>query len=568
MAYKYWVGGSGIWNATNTANWSDSSGGPGGAAVPGSNDYPQFNSLSGGGTVTLGYSPTVRYFNFVSGYTGTFDGVGSLYTINCNDSSGNSVSFASGIPVLNSPNINFTGTGAKALSVNGGQTLGTVTTANFAGQQLSIIGYGTITTLTSASNLSQTIIISSNGGNFAFGTWNITGSAGNYVTIKSGNASNINTITLANKTTNIDYLDIVNLVCTSTQPVTFYAGANSIFRYNVSGIVSTNSSSSKTIHILTSGTSWTVPSDWNNASNEVHCIGGGGGGGGGRYTSSSAHAGGGGGGGGGYAKKSNLTLSGTVNYSVGAGGTFGATAGGTGGTGGSTSFSSPFNIQANGGQGGYTTTTPGSFGGNGGTAPYGTLVKTGGAGGAGSASTALGNSEAGGGGGGAAGPLGIGGAGGKGASSASASSVAGGGGGGNGGGSAGSDGVASSQAGNGGNNNAGVGGGTGALNAVVAGNGFSGGGGGGGYSSFASSINGRGSCGQDIPNIGVGGGGGMGGSGAMSNFSVSQGAYGAGGGGAGIANATTYSGGAGYQGAIIILYTPLVTANTKFFMLF
>jgi len=30
--------------------------------------------------------------------------------------------------------------------------------------------------------------------------------------------------------------------------------------------------------VLTSGTSWTTPADWNNANNSVICIGGGGGG--------------------------------------------------------------------------------------------------------------------------------------------------------------------------------------------------------------------------------------------------------------------------------------------------
>ena len=34
MALRYWVGGSGIWGASNTANWSATSGGAGGAVAP------------------------------------------------------------------------------------------------------------------------------------------------------------------------------------------------------------------------------------------------------------------------------------------------------------------------------------------------------------------------------------------------------------------------------------------------------------------------------------------------------------------------------------------------------
>jgi hypothetical protein len=34
MADRYWVGGTGTWSSTNTANWSTSSGGAGGASVP------------------------------------------------------------------------------------------------------------------------------------------------------------------------------------------------------------------------------------------------------------------------------------------------------------------------------------------------------------------------------------------------------------------------------------------------------------------------------------------------------------------------------------------------------
>lgn len=80
MANRYWVGGSGIWNATNTANWSATSGGSGGASVPTQTDMVFFNSSSGGGTVKVEYFDFVSCQNFnASGFTGTFQGYASLY---------------------------------------------------------------------------------------------------------------------------------------------------------------------------------------------------------------------------------------------------------------------------------------------------------------------------------------------------------------------------------------------------------------------------------------------------------------------------------------------------------
>lgn len=56
MADRYWVGGSGYWNSTNTTNWSTTSGGSGGASVPTSTDAVYIDTNSGVGTVTIGTS--------------------------------------------------------------------------------------------------------------------------------------------------------------------------------------------------------------------------------------------------------------------------------------------------------------------------------------------------------------------------------------------------------------------------------------------------------------------------------------------------------------------------------
>ncbi len=85
-----------------------------------------------------------------------------------------------------------------------------------------------------------------------------------------------------------------------------------------------HASPTPTVVFLTTGTSWTVPSNWNSSNNTIEVIGGGGGG------AKLAGVSGGGGGGGAYSKVTDVTLvpGSTVSYSVGAGG---ARDGGTGG---------------------------------------------------------------------------------------------------------------------------------------------------------------------------------------------------------------------------------------------
>jgi len=75
MATRYLVtgGASVIWSESNTDIWSATSGGAGGASVPVDGDLIIFNGSSGGGTVTLGYSPTVASITMGSYSNGTFD---------------------------------------------------------------------------------------------------------------------------------------------------------------------------------------------------------------------------------------------------------------------------------------------------------------------------------------------------------------------------------------------------------------------------------------------------------------------------------------------------------------
>lgn len=66
---RFWVGGTGNWDATTT-HWSDATGGSNGASVPVSTDNVIFDSSSGAGTSTLTVDTNVATAN-LSGYTGT-----------------------------------------------------------------------------------------------------------------------------------------------------------------------------------------------------------------------------------------------------------------------------------------------------------------------------------------------------------------------------------------------------------------------------------------------------------------------------------------------------------------
>lgn len=74
MAARFLItgGGSVTWDASNTAIWSATSGGATGASVPVDGDTVTMDASSGGGTVTLGYNPTVTSIT-MGAFTGTFN---------------------------------------------------------------------------------------------------------------------------------------------------------------------------------------------------------------------------------------------------------------------------------------------------------------------------------------------------------------------------------------------------------------------------------------------------------------------------------------------------------------
>lgn len=152
--------------------------------------------------------------------------------------------------------------------------------------------------------------------------------------------------------------------------------------------------------VLTSGSSFLVPADWNNARNTIEGIGGGAGGAAGTTNT----RGGGGGGGGEYRKVVNVALTpgASIPYAIGGGGAAGTSSGQSGFNGGSTTFNTSTliagngvggNGNGNGGAGGTGGTGAGgnNNGGSGANGTSGANSSGGGGGGAGGSSAVGGN---------------------------------------------------------------------------------------------------------------------------------------------------------------------------------
>lgn len=98
MAARFWVGGTGTWDASDTTHWASSSGGAGGQSVPGSGDTVTLDASSGGGTVTLGTNISVTSIT-MGAFTGTFNSstfTVTLQTFSCSGTGTRTLNMGSG----------------------------------------------------------------------------------------------------------------------------------------------------------------------------------------------------------------------------------------------------------------------------------------------------------------------------------------------------------------------------------------------------------------------------------------------------------------------------------------
>jgi hypothetical protein len=135
MANRFWVGSTGTWDASDTTHWSTTTGGAGGASVPGTSDAALFDANSGGGTVTVNATITIQSIT-CGAFTGTLD-----FSANNN-------------------NVTLSATGGMSAGGTGTRTVnlgnGTWTLSATSG---TVWNFGTVTNLTFNAN-SSTIVLS------------------------------------------------------------------------------------------------------------------------------------------------------------------------------------------------------------------------------------------------------------------------------------------------------------------------------------------------------------------------------------------------------------------------
>jgi hypothetical protein len=220
MADRYWVLGTGTWDATSTTNWSASSGGAGGASVPTAADNVFFdansNVLATAFTVTMANSPRVCNDFTASGLDGTMTLAGSGIGLTVSGS-------------LTFQATNFSRTYTGTTTFNATTTGKTVTTNGVVfGAGVTFNGVGGAWTLGSALNIGANIIQIVNG------TFD-TSSSGNYSVTAfqfSSSNSNVRTINLNASTVALSGSGSAWDMATSTN-ATLNAGTSTINLSNI-----------------------------------------------------------------------------------------------------------------------------------------------------------------------------------------------------------------------------------------------------------------------------------------------------------------------------------------------
>jgi hypothetical protein len=211
MADRYWVGGAGTWNNSNTANWSTSSGGASGASAPTASDNIIFDQ-NGPYTVSMGvFSSTIYCQNLtVTGTNITFNDAVPSYTIEINGG----LALASSTTWSANRAINFKATGtSNTITTNGVNVRGAI---NFTG-------------LSSASwTLGSDYISTASSINVVIGTFDTGGYSLQTGSISTTSSANPKIINLGSSTVTLN---------TTVAPINFaVGGSNTTFNAGTSQI--------------------------------------------------------------------------------------------------------------------------------------------------------------------------------------------------------------------------------------------------------------------------------------------------------------------------------------------
>lgn len=252
MGTRYWVGGTGNWDAATTTNWASSSGGASGSPVPTSADDVIFDAASGGGTCTPTVDITIRSLT-CGAFTGTIDwsannknvtlnlvtsgfngsGTGTR-TINMGNGTwtiaGNLFSFSTATNLTfnaNSSTLIFSGGLAGLITfATGGKTFNNVT-LNASTGGYSLTGAGTISGTFTTNNCS---VLFPSATTFTIGTWVKSSSSASPVSFLAGTAGSVATISSANTPAAMDWMAIRSITFTGggtfVAPNSFDLGGN------------------------------------------------------------------------------------------------------------------------------------------------------------------------------------------------------------------------------------------------------------------------------------------------------------------------------------------------------
>ncbi len=147
MASRFWVGGAGTWDNSDTTHWAATTGGAGGQSVPSTADTVTFDGSSGGGTVVV---------------AATINGTNTIISLTCGAFTG-TLDFATNNPSItfslaSSPGFSISGSGTRTINLGSG-------TFTVSGNNGSTFDAATTTGLTFNAGTSTIVINTPTNGN-------------------------------------------------------------------------------------------------------------------------------------------------------------------------------------------------------------------------------------------------------------------------------------------------------------------------------------------------------------------------------------------------------------------
>lgn len=257
MASRFWVGGTGTWDSSNTANWSATTGGAGGASVPGSADTVTIDANSGTGTITVNGTVNVLgvTFNAANNIILDFSVYNNNVTIGsqfaCSGTGIRTLKMGSGIwtfpytgasttvwNLATTTNLTFdagkstiriTGATSSILTfAGGGLTYYTLEVARGSGTgQITISGSNTFVNFIDNTSTAAHTYSFVSGTTTTFYTFNVKGSPGALITLAKSSAAAANFVKVGQGVVNCNYITAGGNTPATPSSGVWYAGPNS-----------------------------------------------------------------------------------------------------------------------------------------------------------------------------------------------------------------------------------------------------------------------------------------------------------------------------------------------------